>query len=238
MTFNKDIPAFSFYMLLSSIVIFMILLNYSNEGFSIYINHLHQPISDLFFKYVTHLGDGLMLLLFVPIIFFKKSAYGFILSVGALVHFIFILLGKQVFFHGAPRPMLHFNEMSLHAVEGVKIAFYNTFPSGHTATAFLLAALLAQIKARNPFYQFILFALAFLVAVSRVYLMQHFLLDVLAGMWIGYASYLMSKAIVLKLPFAWLNFRLNQFIYTISISVLVSLGSRIQPKNYRYRRFK
>lgn len=235
---KKEIPAFTFYMLFSSMVIFVILSHYGNEGFSLFINNLHQPILDLFFKHITHLGDGMMLLLFIPIIIFKKSIHGLILSLGALVHFVVILLGKQVLFHGAPRPMLHFNEISLHVVEGVKIAYYNTFPSGHTATAFLIVALLAQIKVKNPFYQFFLFVLAFLVAISRVYLMQHFLLDVWAGMWIGYASYTIAKSIVLKFSPAWLNFRLNQFLYDKFLFVFVLLRRRIQSENYRYRRFK
>ncbi|MFD2034078.1 phosphatase PAP2 family protein [Belliella marina] len=238
MTFRKDIPAFTFYLLFGSVLIFMLVLKYSNKGFSLYINELHHPILDAFFKHITHLGDGLMLLLFLPIIFFKKSTYGIILHLGALIHLVFVYLGKQVFFHGAPRPMLVFQDLSLHVVEGVKIASYNTFPSGHTATAFLLAALLAQTRPRQPFYQFFPFLLALLVAFSRVYLMQHFLVDVLAGMWIGYFSFFAAKAITLRFPPKWQNFRLNQFLLSKLQLGLVVWKRRIHSDNYRYRRLK
>ncbi|MCH7415083.1 hypothetical protein MM213_16395 [Belliella sp. R4-6] len=152
MTFRKDIPAFTFYLLFSTIVFFLLVLNHSNKAFFLLVNSLHHPILDTFFKNITHLGDGLILLVFLPIIFFKKSAYGLTLSLGALIHFLFILLTKKCLFRGAPRPMLVFENLSLHLVEGVKIAHYNTFPSGHTATAFLIAAILAQTKARHPIF--------------------------------------------------------------------------------------
>lgn len=211
-TKNKIPSAFLLYMLLSSVIILILLLSYGNRGFSIYINQLHQPHSDMFFKYMTHLGDGFILLLFIPLIYFKRSVYGLIFSLGALIQLIFISLGKQVFFLGAPRPMTYFHEMSLHVVDGVKIAYFNTFPSGHTATAFFVAAFLSLVNLKGTIHQAIFFVLALMVALSRVYLMQHFLLDVFAGMWIGYASYLMAKFVILKLPSPWLNFRFNQCV--------------------------
>lgn len=59
-----------------------------------------------------------------------------------------------------------------------------SFPSGHAAIAFAATAVLSAFdKKRKYIYYFI----AFLVALSRVYLGCHYFLDVVTGAIIGYA---------------------------------------------------
>jgi membrane-associated phospholipid phosphatase len=63
----------------------------------------------------------------------------------------------------------------------------HSFPSGHTTSAFALFFSLALIM-RRPGWDAACFALAALVALSRVYLAQHFLADTLAGAGLGVAT--------------------------------------------------
>lgn len=57
-----------------------------------------------------------------------------------------------------------------------------SFPSGHSATAFVLAGFLSQIfAAASP----LIYSIAILVALSRLYLQSHYLSDVSAGSLIG-----------------------------------------------------
>ena len=59
-----------------------------------------------------------------------------------------------------------------------------SFPSGHAATAFAAAA---AVSALHPRLRLPLYGIAVLVALSRVYLGVHFLLDVVAGALLGVA---------------------------------------------------
>ena len=76
--------------------------------------------------------------------------------------------------------------------------YSNSFPSGHTSTAFTFALLLAfLVRRRFAIYVFPL--LAFLVGYSRVYLAQHFVTDVVAGTIIG----IISSYLALVIYDAW-----------------------------------
>jgi undecaprenyl-diphosphatase len=59
-----------------------------------------------------------------------------------------------------------------------------SFPSGHTQTAFAIAAVLSGFIALR--YSVITFLLAAMVGLSRVYLGVHFLTDVIAGALVGF----------------------------------------------------
>ena len=59
---------------------------------------------------------------------------------------------------------------------------HNSFPSGHTATAFAAATILALLYGG---YFYWAFSPALFIAYSRVYVGAHFPLDVLGGMAVG-----------------------------------------------------
>jgi len=67
----------------------------------------------------------------------------------------------------------------------------HSFPSGHTATSFACAAVLASLA---PRLRVPCFVLAVLIAFSRLYNGDHFPLDVLAGAVLG----LLVGAVVLR----------------------------------------
>lgn len=60
----------------------------------------------------------------------------------------------------------------------------SSFPSGHAANAFMVAAMFGSLLRRTQ-YRYGLFVLAAVVALSRVYLGVHYPSDVLAGAGIG-----------------------------------------------------
>ena len=112
------------------------------------------------------------------------------------------------------RPWGFFEDPSvLHAIEGVKQNKHNTFPSGHTATAFALAVLLALIV-KNRNWTYLILILAAITGFSRVYLNQHFLVDTYVGAILGMISSFLVWAIITQWTTLtekkWANWNINQ----------------------------
>jgi membrane-associated phospholipid phosphatase len=80
-----------------------------------------------------------------------------------------------------------------------------SFPSGHAMSAFALYSILAFILPSEKRYALPLFSLAVLVAVSRVYLVQHFWPDVYAGGLIGVGLAMLWHGLLRRSDKAWLD---------------------------------
>lgn len=149
------------------------------------INANNNPQLDQFFRYITVLGDGLIYvpLVVYSILFNRKFLLPVIFAIiicTFLTHFL-----KRVVFPDEMRPAyLELKNITIHKVDGVVINKRHSFPSGHTSTAFTLALLLVYTM-RKSIWAFVLPLIALAVGYSRVYLAQHFLTDVLAGIGIG-----------------------------------------------------
>lgn len=161
-----------------------LLLNKKGD-FLLWLNLRHSPFLDYFFTYVTWLGDGIFYIIVVLTLAFFNRRYALLGLMGFISSGLASQLIKKVLFPSAPRPIRYFNEeLNLHLVEGVKVYEYGSFPSGHTATAFSLFLLLALISSQKT-WGLVFFLLALLVGISRVYLVQHFLLDIYVGSILG-----------------------------------------------------
>ncbi|MDI3322532.1 phosphatase PAP2 family protein [Pinibacter soli] len=153
------------------------------QGFVI-INHEHNAFFDVFFKALTFLGDGIfaiILVMFLVTINRKRLAGSLLISflVSGLLSCIFKLM-----FH-SPRPHSYFGtEGLIRSVPGVVVHNSNSFPSGHTITAFATLALLA-LATKHKWQTYVFFFIAWLIGYSRIYLGQHFPADVCAGAFVG-----------------------------------------------------
>lgn len=180
-------PAFLMFLLYFMTTLILSLF-WDKGTFLLWLNERHNVYGDLFFKYITHLGDGLMYL-FLAIIFLTYRYYNVILlAMVALLQTIITTVAKRFIFD-LPRPkaFIENSEEIFNVVEGVKVYSAHSFPSGHTASAFAIATLLICLT-KNKLIQVLLMLGAILVAISRIYLLQHFLMDTVAGSLIGLMS--------------------------------------------------
>ncbi len=179
----------------------------------IYLNQYHTDFSDVFFKCITVFGNGLSFV-FAGMIFllfsFRRSFI--IISSGILAGLVVQFL-KRIIFTDVLRPSVVLEDVAvLHVIEGIKLHTYYSFPSGHSATIFALCFSLAIFTQRKVL-KLALFCLAGLVAYSRIYLSQHFLIDVYAGSVIGVLSGLLMADLFLRSKIGWFD---QSFLYLLN----------------------
>jgi membrane-associated phospholipid phosphatase len=84
-----------------------------------------------------------------------------------------------------PRPVKYFEAAdAIRVIEGYATHSWRSFPSGHSASALALAAVLAYLLPARK-WGFVLVLIFVPAAYSRVYLAQHFFQDIYAGAVIG-----------------------------------------------------
>jgi membrane-associated phospholipid phosphatase len=175
------------------------------------LNRWHSPARDVFFKYVTHLGDGLFCLLVGLLALWVRFRHAVQVLASYGLSALLAQLLKRTVFAGVPRPAAYFQDTALlQWVEGVQVHHAHSFPSGHTTSAFALFFSLALIM-RRPGWDAACFGLAVLVALSRVYLAQHFLADTLAGAGLGVATaWVVAWYLARQTDRPWLDQRLGR----------------------------
>ncbi|MDX2189622.1 MAG: phosphatase PAP2 family protein [Bacteroidota bacterium] len=192
MRWTKLIPFFSL-VLIYIIAGAYLLITYPKGDFELIVNQNHKDSFDLFFKNYTHLGDGLFYALIMALLLLYKYYYVLVGTVAVLLKTTLVHIGKQILFDDHARPLIFFRDkfIDVNFVDGVEMAHFNSFPSGHTATAFCLATFLVLMltKEQKPMlslWQLLLFTYALLVGISRFYLLQHFFEDTYAGTLLGF----------------------------------------------------
>ena len=192
---------FSFFLLAGAIA----LLVNSKTDLHLAINSIHNRHLDIFFYYITYLGDGLVAVLTIIILLTVKYRYALIVGISYAISSMFTQLLKRTMFEDVVRPKKFFEGIhDLYFVPGTENHLYNSFPSEHATTAFALYFSLALIV-KNSTLKFFLFVVALLVGFSRIYLSQHFLSDVYAGASIGVFVTFISYWIIQKSKAQWLD---------------------------------
>lgn len=165
----------------------ILMLSYSKTELHLISNNLNSPFFDQFFRYATWLGDGIIVAVVAVILLFVSFRYTIAFLIGSLITSGIVHLFKKVLLTDVYRPSKYFElfeETKLHLIEGVNLHSLQSFPSGHSATAFSVFFFFALILHR-PGLKVLMFILALTVAYSRVYISQHFLLDITVGSFIA-----------------------------------------------------
>ena len=161
----------------------------------LFLNRDFGTIADTVLLGFTYLAEGWIWIPYLIIVgwLFKKDkaiiVYSFVIST------LLTQVPKQVFFPTITRPIASgIDPQLIHTVKGVVMHQMNSFPSGHTATAFTIFLLTIYLFDQT---KLILIGLlyAILCGYSRVYLGQHFPMDVGGGIIVAIATIEISKRI-------------------------------------------
>ena len=165
----------------------------------LFLNTDGGAFMDQFFKWATWGAEGWVWIpyLSVVVVLFKKDFKLILLNF--LLSTLITQISKHVIWDNINRPIVSgipLNE--IHTVPGLVTHAYNSFPSGHTATAFTLFLLTIYLFPTK--WIFAIGAIfAMICAYSRVYLGQHFPMDLGGGMLVAVISAQLSILIRQKI---------------------------------------
>ena len=190
----------------------------------------HTPARDIFYRYYTHVAEWFPYVVCVALLLFSRIGDGVFATSAMALSALSTLVLKHIF--NALRPVTWFEqfmpEVQLPLVEGVKMNYWLSFPSGHTTSFFALAFVVCILwtsrtsRTRLPsgtsltrysriwsiIGQVSLFFLAALGGYSRIYLSQHFARDVFGGIIIGIGITLFCYVVLSRYEDKkWYNYR-------------------------------
>ncbi len=156
------------------------------------INRLNNEFLDGFFVIVTEFGAFPLIGAIILSTLFFRYRIALTATISSLIAVVLTQIGKRVIWPDSPRPKILFDGMdAFHVVNGVDLHSSHSFPSGHTSGAFALFIVLA-LYSKPSYLKLFFLSAAILVAYSRMYLSQHFLVDVTAGSVIGVVSAILA----------------------------------------------
>lgn len=150
----------------------------------IWVNQHHSDTLDAINKFLSDfIGKGYVFAVALLILGAVRLRYLVFGLSSFLLTGIVVQILKRIF--DMPRPKGFYESLdNFHLVDGVDVYSNLSFPSGHSATAFAMFLFLSLIT-RQKWLGLVYFLLAYFTAFSRLYLMQHFLIDIYFGMIIG-----------------------------------------------------
>lgn len=171
----------------------------------LYLNQFHSPLGNKLFYLITFFGDGLTPAILGVLLLLFSFRKGLILGLGAIFAGIIAQSLKRLVFSDIMRPKAYFEGVAdLYFVPGVEVHSSYSFPSGHTTTVFCLFFILAYFV-ENKYLKLVCLMCALFAGYSRIYLSQHFLVDVYFGALFGVLSALLSIKLLENSRAGWLN---------------------------------
>lgn len=168
-----------------SLLLAAVLFYYSHalgkESLFLSLNKNEGSFADKFFYVFTFGGDALMwipALLIVIFLLKRKDAIALVIAAFVLST-IFVQGVKNLIPEDRPIKAIS-NTSLIHTVQGVEVHTINSFPSGHSTTAFCIYFVFCLLI-KKRWWVLVGFIYAVTVGYSRVYLAQHFPFDVAGG---------------------------------------------------------
>ena len=183
-----------------------------------WVQSFRNDFLDAFFLFITEFGDETVFLILAAFIYWtidKKYAYRLIMF------FLYgaVLNGSLKFLTNTPRPHVEFPDR----IDLVGAGSGGTsLPSGHAQNSTILALTLNEKKAKiGRWFTPFLTVMVIFVMLSRIYLGEHYLTDVIFGYAIAFTFYtLVNQFLIKKTIPSWLPFL--PFILMIPVALLTN----------------
>ncbi len=178
-----------------------ILVFFDKGTLLLWLNDQNNIILDRLFYYSTLLGNGWVLLILGVLLFLYRYRLGIMAGLAFGIQGGFIQFLKRGIFDETLRPINYFENVSdVHLIQDVAVKGYYTFPSGHSGAAFCLFTVIALLTQQTGL-QFLSFMIALIAGISRIYLFQHFFIDIYVGAIIGtFVAFLMLYNVYFLVP--------------------------------------
>jgi undecaprenyl-diphosphatase len=152
-----------------------------------------NPVLDLLMESITEIGDVLYMLIFSIILLIIKKTRKIGLTLMILLVLATLLTGyikcgvdrdrPSLDFQGTPFPIEASEDTFALFCEG---SFNASYPSGHAARATIFGIILGfSLSHRFPRGCYLLLLYPLLMSISRIYVLQHFPMDVIGGAILG-----------------------------------------------------
>jgi len=181
------------FLILSAFVYFGVTESFDQSVISFFSQNVGNPTLDIIMQYVNESGDvfNMMVFAIVMLIIPKTRRIGITLMI--LIVLSTLLTGyikcgvdrdrPDFEYEGVPFPVEISRDTYALFCEG---SFNASFPSGHAARAMIIGIILGYaLSERFPRGAYLMFLYPVMISISRIYVLQHFPMDVIGGAVIG-----------------------------------------------------
>ncbi len=181
------------FLILTAFVYYGVTESFDQSIISIFSQNVGNPTLDIIMQYVTESGEVLWMMAFgiMMLIIRKTRRIGITLMI--LIVLSTLLTGyikcgvdrdrPDFEYEGTPFPVEISRDTYALFCEG---GYNASYPSGHAARAMIIGIILGYaLSERFPRGAYLLFLYPIMISISRIYVLQHFPMDVIGGTVIG-----------------------------------------------------
>jgi len=181
------------FLILSALVYYNVTESFDQSVISFFSQNVGNPTLDLIMQYVTESGEVLWMMAFAILMLIIRKTRRIGITLMILIVLSTLLTGyikcgidrdrPDFEYEGVPFPVEISRDTYALFCEG---GYNASYPSGHAARAMIIAIILGYaLSERFPRGAYLLFLYPVMISISRIYVLQHFPMDIIGGVVIG-----------------------------------------------------